>query len=82
MNDACADHLWDQILAGKALAEKTNDQLILSAITLLTTAYARALVAPDKTTTLKQPEVYAWNSITMCRNAHLTLYGVDVINGA
>jgi hypothetical protein len=82
MNTVTADQLWSHILAGKALAEKTQDLLILAAITHLTTAYGRALVTPGKKTTLKQPEVYAWNCITQCRNAYLTLYGADVINGA
>jgi hypothetical protein len=81
MNESCAEHLWDQILAGKALAEKTNDELLLAAIALLTQAYGRALVAHDKTTSLKPSEVYAWNCITHCRNSYLTLYGTDVING-
>lgn len=74
--------LWDQILVGQALAEKTQDLLLLSAIQRLTNAYSRATGQPDKATCLKQPELYAWNCITQCRNAHLTLYGADVINRA
>jgi hypothetical protein len=74
--------LWSQILVGQALAEKTQDQMILAAIQHLTNAYSRATAQPDKRTTLKQPELYAWNCITNCRHAYLTLYGVDVINGA